>query len=324
MSVDVVYKSSIGNVYNLKLKNQLRIKTANFHKYSWKANTIARRYGVAINRWEKDAITYPVTLVLQNSPAVRKFNVEELHADFERDIITNTPGILAWGDCYIETFAYASSTYPDENKIWTRNEVEFYCPYPFWIQERYIQIDPISADDVTEMEKKYSYQYSYAYGLGRNIPVQTLNYYSGSDFKMVAHGPFSNLLVTINGHVYQVDHACAAGEYMVIDTRQKGVLKGQAYVVDANGDVTDVFDDRNPFSSLFEKIQGETVTIQYSRAFALELTLYMERSEPIAIDQDNYATKLLADGTTIMVRMPDGYSELVDKNGYLIAIKGEN
>lgn len=305
MSVDVVYKSSTGNSYNLKLKNQLKIKTANFHKYAWKADTTSRRYGNAVNRWEKDAITYPVTLIFFGNHDDRAANIEDLHADFERDIITSSPGLLVWGDCYIECYAVSSSTYPHENGIWTCNDVEFYCPYPFWIQEKTVSISEIADIPVSETDKQYPYQYSYSYSIGSGVPAQVLDYYAAMDFRMIAKGSFSDLYVTINGHPYNINYSCNSNETMVIDTRTSGIYKGQAYVVDAEGNKINVFDYRNPLYSIFQKVEGEYITIQYPRTYDLEITFFMERSEPIAASGSNYATLLNEEDAALIAKQGD-------------------
>lgn len=287
--VNVQYIASSGNIYNLKTDGELKIKNANFHNYDWTPDVVQNRFGTSVSRFTREAITYAVTLYFYGSYAMCKSHIEAMHADFERDKINLSPGRLVWGDCYIDCYATSSSTYPGDGNAWVVNEVEFYCPYPFWIQEQSISIQPIGASPVGDREKKYNYQYYYAYGANQTSTTVNLDYYSDCDFRMVAYGSFSALYVTISGNVYNVQYPAAAAEYMVIDSRQNGIYKGQAYLVGNNGAITNVFDYRNPEYSLYEKIPAGTITIDYPRTYGLDITFFMERSEPILKTQKQTA-----------------------------------
>lgn len=281
MSVNITYIASSGNEYNLKAENELRIKEANFHNYEWEIEASENRFGVSIDRFAKAPVIYPVTLMFMGTYDQNRANIEALHSDFERDILTQSPGRLVWGKCYIECYARGSSTYPDENNVWTRNEVEFYCPYPFWIQESFISIPALGQVPLTQGEKKYSYQYDYAYAPGGNDVYVDLGFYGASDFRLVAYGPFGSLFVTMGGNVYNVAYSADPGDAIVIDTRRHGVQKGEVYHVNPIGDKTNLFDYRNPLYPLFASIPAGPFQISYSRDYGIDLTLYHERSEPI-------------------------------------------
>lgn len=283
MNVNVTYTASSGNVYNLKTTG-LKIKEANYHNYEWTPDITERQLGVTVNRFKKAPIAYQTTLMFMGSYLENKALLEAMHADFERDIISNTPGILTWGECYIKTFVRSSSTFPDEDtNLYTRNVVEFYCPYPFWIAEKSISITPLNMEVLDDRDKGYTYEYWYKYAQNQTVTtIQTnANYYSDCDFKLTAYGPFSSLYVTISGQIYNISFPADAAEYMVIDTRKNGLYKGQAYLVRNNGDIVNVFDYRNPNYELFKKVPAGTIVINYPRTYGVDLTFYMERSEPI-------------------------------------------
>lgn len=279
--VQVQYIASSGNVYDLKAAGELKIKNANFHKYAWVPDAVQNRFGTSVSRFTREPVTYEVMLYFFGSYMQEKAHIEALHADFERDKINLTPGRLVWGDCYIECYITSSSTYPGDGNAWVVNEIEVYCPYPFWIQEQTVSITPIGETPVESRNKKYDYQYWYSYGANQTSITVNLDYYSTCDFKLVAFGAFSAMYVTISGNVYNVQYPAAAAEYMVIDSRQHGIYKGQAYLVGNNGRITNVFDYRNPNYSLYEKIPAGTITIEYPRTYGIDLTFFMERPEPI-------------------------------------------
>ena len=277
--VKITYTGSSGNTYNLKKERFARIRTANFHAYEWAMDVTKQNQGVVVDRFYKEPAVYTAEIVLFGTVADRKKLLEAMHADFERDIINGTPGTLTWGEYSIGAFAYASSTSPDTP--WTKNEVKFYCPYPFWTKEMMISIFPFSPT-VREKDKQYDYGYDYSYaGMQERRAFLETNHYAESDFKIIAYGPFSALNVDINGDIKRVDYEASAGEYMVIDSRQKGRLKGEAYLIQADGTRINVFDYRAPECQLFKKMPPGRLTIDYSRQHGIDLTVFLERSEPI-------------------------------------------
>ena len=280
MNVKVTYTGSSGNTYDLKVKERLRLKKANFHKYSWAMDTTKQQYGVTVDAFRRDSITYDASLIFTGSYEENKELLEALHADFERDILTEKPGILTWGDCSIRTFVTASSTYPND-KDDTQNDVSFFCPEPFWLQEKSITILPYTPT-VLDTDKQYSYQYPYSYASSQDRVVHfNTGHYAESDFKMIAYGPFSELNVEINDDLKRVVYAVSAGEYMVVDSRMNGQYKGQAYVVKADGTVVNVFDYRAPGYQLFKKASSGIINIDYSRTHGIDFTVFLKRSEPI-------------------------------------------
>ena len=280
MNVKVTYTGSSGNTYDLKVKERLRIKEANFHQYSWSMDTTKQQYGVTVDSFRREPITYEATLIFTGTYEENKELLEALHADFERDILTNRQGKLAWGDYSIGTFVTASSTFPNDDEQ-TQNDVSFYCPYPFWLQEKTITIYKYTPTEL-ETDKQYSYQYNYSYVSSQDRVVHfDTGHYAESDFRMVAYGPFSEFNVEINDDVKRIGYAVSAGEYMVIDSRRNGQYKGEAYVVKLDGTIVNVFDYRAPGYQLFKKVGAGIIDIDYSRSFGIDFTVFLERSEPI-------------------------------------------
>ncbi len=67
---------------------------------------------------------------------------------------------------------------------------------------------------------------------------------------------------------------------MVIDSRQNLDPDKRCYIVHANGKMENVYNDRDSEYSIFQKIPPGTVYIYYSRAYGIDLTVYVERGEP--------------------------------------------
>lgn len=282
MSVEITYRGSSGNVYNLQADRLLRIKTANFHNYTWTASVTKQQYGATVNQFQREPITYAASLMFMGSYETNKELIEALHDDFDNDIQSMKPGTLTWGDYSIQTFVIASSTYPKD--AWTQNDVKFYCPYPFWVREKTISIysyDPtiLSTDkQYDSANSRYGYTYSYVGAQTRIVHIKENNK-TPCDFRIVAYGPLTSVNVTINGGTHRVDYTVNDGDYMVIDSRRNGRYKGQAYVMSGTTK-TDVFDYRDPQYELFARVPGGDITIDYSRTYGVDITFFFERSEP--------------------------------------------
>ena len=275
--IDITYEASSGKRYDL-MADTLRIKDANFHSYSWMRDTAARRYGEKVSRFTKDAQEYQTTLYITGKD--RDARIQAMHEDFERDIVTKTPGKLHWKDSYIACFITASSTFPSEAKAWTCNDVTIYCPYPFWTEERSFSWRPIERDDSYPfLDYAYDLEYDFAFR-PRAVNVIETGHYAESPFKMIIYGPCVNPSVTISGNTYAVNVTVEAGGHLVIDSRADTPLGWQVYLRSAAGGVQNVFNARNPEYPILKPIPGGNPTIEYSQEYGVDLTLYIERSEP--------------------------------------------
>lgn len=274
MSVLLKYIASSGNEYNLK-GDGIKSKTANYHTWTWDFLETNLQYGTRVAGTRREAAVYSTLLYLYGSYAEKKALLDALHEDFERDLRTLTPGRIIWGDYYIECFIRESMTEPGTANIWANNELEFYCPYPFWIRELTNSFLPQQTQSGYEwLEYAFDYKYDYFPGSPGSASWQTKIPWA-SEFKMTIFGEAGNPRVSVNGHPYQVNVDLAANEYLIIDSRKNTVTK---YL--ANGTTLNVFDKRNKAQSVFEPIPGGTLRLTWPGTFGFDLTLYEERSEP--------------------------------------------
>lgn len=274
MSVNLQYKASSGNVYNLK-GDGIRTKTANYHRWSWGVNATTLQFGSRISDFTRKPAQYETRLILSGSYMERKQLLEALHDDFELDVKNMTPGRVIWGDYYIDCYISESSTFPDESSIWTDNEVKFYAPYPFWIKEDTRTFMPQDAPGAQPfLDYEFDYAYDYFYG-NPGIAIWQTDFPFPSEFKMTVYGPVSDPRILVNAYPYQFFDTLEATEYVVIDSRTHTITK---YL--ANGTHISIFDLRNKSESIFQQMPAGTLTFNWSGAFGFDLTLYEERSEP--------------------------------------------
>ena len=277
--INVVYESSNGHRYDLKA-DPIRIKNANFHNYSWTREVISQRYGEKVQRFAKEAQEYETVLYFTGVMAAIRQTMYDLHNDFERDIINQTPAKLWWHDSYIPCYVTASSTYPHDNGAYVCNEITIYCPSPFWIEEKTFSFYPVEEQAAYPyLDFNTDFAFDFSYKPRAVIPIET-GHYAPSSFRMIMHGPCVNPSVTIGGNVYNVYVSVPAGGYLVIDSRPEAPLGWQVYMRDAAGVQSNIFDNRNPNYQILKRIPGGTVNMEYSRTYGIDLTLYLERSEP--------------------------------------------
>lgn len=271
----IIYKASSGNQYNLQTDGSW-IREANFHAWTFTPRGTELQFGQRVSSFAKDAATYTTTLIFHGTIQERAQLINKLHEEFENDIRSMQQSRLTWGSWYIDCYIVASSTAP-ETISWTTNEIEIFCPRPFWVKEEKKSFIAQAEPPVSQTFLDYEYDYQYDYFLGaigtenwvRSFPFE-------SDFKMYIYGPVSNPRVIINGYAYQVFDTLEATEYMIIDSLQHTVTK---YL--ANSTHVSIFDLRNKAQSVFEKIPGGNLSVNWTGLFGFDLIIFDERSEPV-------------------------------------------
>lgn len=292
--VNVIYKTSTGQEYPFQLDRTIRIKSANFHKWEYSPDTLARRFGESVLRFGKGAVVYQTSLYLSGPVVERRELLKEMHTAFERDIRKAETGRLIWGDSYIDCFIRASSTYPDSKGLnYTVNDIEIYCPYPFWIEPNEYQFVKSfegnalvgsaivgesqigNRDSSGYLDYPFDYTYDYASpGPGSQIVVNDSP--SATPFQMVIFGPVANPYFYVGDKYYGVTTLVADGEYLTIDTQKKSVIRTMI-----DGTKINEFNNRSKQTSIFDPIPEGSVKIVWPATFGMTMTLLKERSEPV-------------------------------------------
>lgn len=263
------YTSSNGQVFDLKV-GKFRTRTADYHNYSWTPQFITQQYGTSVYRFDKAAQTYKTTMSVFGSLVERRQFLNLLHAAFEHDIFTLTPGRITHGMYYIDCFITASNTY--YTKPWTNNDLSIYCPSPFWKRDVDYSLTAADAGSYEYLDFPFDYPYDYqatlpGYAMFTNPGVKP------ADWKIRIKGYAVNPVIVIGDRSIGVNAVIGAGEELVISSRDKTVTKGGANLFNARVKTPDFFD---PFTS------GEH-TVIWSGLFDVDLTIYEERSEPLWI-----------------------------------------
>lgn len=264
------YTSSNGQVFDLKVA-PFRTRTADYTSYNWTPQVIQQQYGANVYRFDKNAKTYQTVMTVFGNESERRQYLNILHAAFEHDIITMTPGRITHGMYYIECYIIASSV--AYSKPWTNNTLSIYCPDPFWRRD----IDyTLTAGAISDTYEYLDYPFGFPYDY-----KGTLNGYSmiinpgvkSAEWKLTIKGRVDHPVVVIDGRSIGVNVFVGDDETLVISSRDKTVMKGDLNLFNARAKTADYFD---PIPS------GEHSVI-WSGLFDAELTVYEERSEPLWI-----------------------------------------
>lgn len=92
---------------------------------------------------------------------------------------------------------------------------------------------------------------------------------------MTIYGPCVDPKIIVNGYPYQVNDTLEAGEYIVIRSREKKVMK---YL--SNGTIQSIFEKREKKNSVFKRIPSGELILNWDGTFGFDLTIYKERGAP--------------------------------------------
>lgn len=269
------YTNSKGKEFNLIASRLIRVKSANFHSYSWNVEGTTQQFGIEVGRFTKDPYKYKTTLEFRGSYKERTSLINSFHEAMAVDVITKNTGILQWGEYSISCYIISTDTYPDEKSSRTLNDIVIFAPYPFWIKELRHQFLP-QTESAEEEGLDFSTDFEFDFA-NEELGNETwdVDHYTSSHFKMIIYGPCNEPIIYINDYPYQIHTELKENEYLIIDSRKNEVTK---YLSD--GSTEDLYNSRAFINSVFEKIPSGKLKINWSGGFGFDIILFLERSEP--------------------------------------------
>ncbi len=198
----------------------------------------------------------------------------------EYDVINKTPGRLVLKDSgeYISCYVVSSGNTMWQSGIRTNvKKISFLFTYPFWITEETKSFYKTEREEGEETFLDYPYPYPYDYLPETGGIIRwSVDHYTSSEFLMTIFGYVENPKVVVNDYEYQIMTTLESNEYLQIDSRNNTVEKFLA-----NGVVLNVFDLRNKANSIFEPIPSGNLMVTWNGSFGFDITLFLERSEPV-------------------------------------------
>ena len=267
------YISSNGNTFDLKV-GHLRMRTADFHTYEWEPQAVQQQYGERPYRFDRAAVTYSAELSVFGTMEEKKTYLNLLHASFDHDVISNTPGRIAHGAYEIECYIISSSTHYERPYIY--NEISIYCPHPFWVREKLYKLEKIEQETGGDyLDFPYDFPFDYKRTLS-GYEVIANSGEKAAAYKMIIYGPASWPKIMIGNTEIGARVNIGPDERIEISSRDKTVIRKG--LVDES-----IFNTRWKEKPMFEPIASGENVVTWSGGFRAELTVYEERSEPLWI-----------------------------------------
>lgn len=197
----------------------------------------------------------------------------------ETDTAAGKQGKLYIGDYYLSCNVLSSNkSFWEETYRGVENSIKLLVPYPYWcreVQKSFLKGNPIVARE-SEEYLFYPYSYPFQYSMPHDVGFLDNDHYAACDFRWIVYGPCTNPAIRINGHLYQVTTVLYSGDYLQVDSRDNTVIRRRV-----DGQVENLFNQRNKESELFERIPAGRSAVTWSiEAFGFDIILYQERSEP--------------------------------------------
>lgn len=250
-------------------KDCILINENDFRNYQWEYETQNER----IKSFNKKITqkTLPIIVLGKES----KKAADKLFEVIEKDVIENKPGKMYIGNYYISGFFYGknNSDYTQKNTIII--SLKFITTESVWVKEErkrfYPQTEPYALSGL-DFPTDFSFDFA---SNDAGTALWNIDHYAPSHFEMIIYGPCVNPRVLVNGYSYQIFTELESNDYLILDSKNHTVTK---YL--ANGTTANLYNSRQFTPSVFEKIPGGQLTLNWSGAFGFDIILFVERSEP--------------------------------------------
>jgi hypothetical protein len=275
--MDFYYVNSNGRVIDLSKPPFLGEKSNNLFEFKWDYIT----QGQAVQKIVK----------FEKYMVQKKFNVL-ISGETDRDYYSNLEKFLQWTDVdinnlkmgrlyvgkyFLDCYIFASGKkkkYLGTHK--TLVECSIICERGNWQSEKMFRYTPAGAEqETTGYGFVYPYDYDYDYSAPYTGTTLLNESYMDTDFEMIFYGADLLPEITIGGNDYRVNYELEAGDYLVINSKDKTVR-----VTKNNGEVVNVFMYRDRDWNIFEKIKGGGNFVLRDDTTTCDIKLFYERSEP--------------------------------------------
>ena len=274
---EIWYENSKGDVIRFDTA-PIVVQTTGLFDWQWSISAYDRAIrdggrAVAARRPVQDRTV--VLDVFADTQADHNAAIDRLHNVLEYDLCTLTPGKLWINDRYVRCFATASVKTIDRDwSTYTVVGLTLKLISPAWVKEEPVTVLPVTTATDTA-DKKYLGKYPYKYSEGGSVARFVNDTAAPAPMILKIFGACSNPSVYVGGNEYSVNTSVAAGEYVVIDQRDKSICR-----VGQSGTRSNIFNLRKKSVDNFQYAPSGSLTVSCSGQFACEVTFLTQRSEP--------------------------------------------
>lgn len=272
---DIYYVNSNNEKIDL-LEPPYMLQTGELFGSKWNYESKQRLGGGGkITNIRKDLEERTLTLSIVNY-GVENYEeaIDYLHEVTDIDVLKKTPGRLHVGDMYLNCYVTASEKSEWEPEAgYIDVSLTLAVEYPMWVGENPYTFHSFGVSSTNN--KRYPRRYPYRYANGMNSTYIINPHFANSNFKLIIYGPVVNPMVTIGGVSYLVNAILEEGEYLVIDSRSRTIIK-----VKKNGEQENLYHNRQKGRNFFRKVAPGRQPISWTGKFNFDLIIYEERGEP--------------------------------------------
>lgn len=272
---DIYYVNSNNEKIDL-LEPPYMLQTGELFGSKWSYESKQRLGGGGkITNIRKDLEERTLTLSIVNY-GVENYEeaIDYLHEITDIDVLKKTPGRLYVGGMYLNCYVTASEKSEWEPEAgYIDVSLTLAVEYPMWVGENSYTFHSFGISSTNN--KRYPRRYPYRYANGMNSTYIINPHFVNSNFKLIIYGPVVNPMVTIGEVSYLVNAILEEGEYLVIDSRSRTIIK-----VKKNGEQENLYHNRQKGRNFFRKVAPGRQPISWTGKFNFDLTIYEERGEP--------------------------------------------
>lgn len=272
---DIYYVNSNNEKIDL-LEPPYMLQTGELFGYKWNYESKQRLGGGGkITNIRKDLEERTLTLSIVNY-GVENYEeaIDYLHEITDIDVLEKTPGRLYVGGMYLNCYVTASEKSEWEPEAgYIDVSLTLAVEYPMWVGENPYTFHSFGISSTNN--KRYPRRYPYRYANGMNSTYIINPHFVNSNFKLIIYGPVVNPMVTIGGVSYLVNAILEEGEYLVIDSRSRTIIK-----VKKNGEQENLYHNRQKGRNFFRKVAPGRQPVSWTGKFNFDLIIYEERGEP--------------------------------------------
>lgn len=272
------YKNHLNEVFEFG-KNGIFVNASDLHDYDWKTSSKGSRISVLTRQVSTRKL--PVIIMCKTDAegiSARNRMLEVM----EKDVLAVQHGQIIVGDYYFRCFVTKSAKKDYlTNKRLMKLTLTLTSDYPYWVKETRLQFRQSSGGggggaSSLWLDFPYDYPFDYFFAAGSgNSNILSNGGFVATNFRMILYGSCKNPTISIAGHTYQVLCDVGVNEYLTIDSTTKKIQ-----LVQYDGTVVNMFNNRNKASYIFQKIPAGTSTITWSGLSDFDIILMEERSEP--------------------------------------------
>lgn len=259
---DIYYVNSNNEKIDL-LEPPYMLQTGELFGYKWNYESKQRLGGGGkITNIRKDLEERTLTLSIVNY-GVENYEeaIDYLHEITDIDVLEKTPGRLYVGGMYLNCYVTASEKSEWEPEAgYIDVSLTLAVEYPMWVEENPYTFHSFGISSTNN--KRYPRRYPYRYANGMNSTYIINPHFVNSNFKLIIYGPVVNPMVTIGGVSYLVNAILEEGEYLVIDSRSRTIIK-----VKKNGEQENLYHNRQKGRNFFRKVAPGRQPVSWTGKF---------------------------------------------------------